>query len=506
MTDQYERDKEGAGEIPASLIKQAESNKPKASAASLNKMALTSGFFYILAQLLVRGLTFVMTPVLTRMLSKAQYGDIRVYESWLIIAYPTMSLCLWRSVDVAKYDFKEKYNSYVSSVHTLSYIAIALCFALCLIFKAPVQKFCSMDDLMFYTCFFYVFTYTSMLYLQRREKQMLRYKFSTLATLLTIVPGTFLSVYLIYRGRVLGLFEQLVARRVIGYYFPQILGGAIVGAVIWIQGKKLFDKTYWKYGLAYSLPLIPEALSIQIMNQSDKIMISHMIGKDETGIFALATTISFVIWILEDSVWNAWIPWLYEKISREETEDIEGPWTIVMHVFGIISWILVILAPEEIAVLGPRSYRAAIYLIAPMVTGTLFRFFSYSYSAIQNYYKKTQYVAAGTIAAMIVNVILNYICILNFGYMAAAYTTAFSYLLLLVVQGFLEYKVTGMVITPIHKTVLIALFYGAVNVLSMRLFTVPWYLRYMVFLLVTAGAAIVMWPKVKGILGTFRKK
>ncbi|MBR0381797.1 MAG: polysaccharide biosynthesis protein, partial [Eubacterium sp.] len=122
------------------------------------------------------------------------------------------------------------------------------------------------------------------------------------------------------------------------------------------------------------------------------------------------------------------------------------------------------------------------------------------------YYKKTQYVAAGTIAAMIVNVILNYICILNFGYMAAAYTTAFSYLLLLVVQGFLEYKVTGMVITPIHKTVLIALFYGAVNVLSMRLFTVPWYLRYMVFLLVTAGAAIVMWPKVKGILGTFRKK
>ena len=95
-----------------------------------------------------------------------------------------------------------------------------------------------MDDLMFYSCFLYVFTYTSMLYVQRRDKQVLKYKFSTMATLLTIVPGTFLSIWLIYRGRVQGLVDQLVDRRVIGYYVPQIIGGAIVAIVIWTQGKK----------------------------------------------------------------------------------------------------------------------------------------------------------------------------------------------------------------------------------------------------------------------------
>lgn len=488
------------GAIPDSIVSQAQQSAAKSKNASLNKRAFTSGFFFIFAQLCARGLTFAMTPVYSRLLSESQYGVIRVYESWLLIAYTAMSLCLWRSVDVAKYDFKEKYNEYVSSVHSLSYIAIGVCFGLCLIFKEQVKKFCGMNDLMFYICFLYVFTYTSMLYIQRRDKQMLRYKFSTMATLLTIIPGTLLSVALIYMGRVQGLTDQLVDRRVIGYYVPQIIGGAIVAIVIWTQGKCLYKKEYWKYGLAFSLPLIPEALSIQIMNQSDKIMIKNMIGDYESGIFALATTISFIIWILEDSVWNAWIPWLYEKISRNETKDVERPWTAVMHMFGVLSWILVMLAPEEILILGGSRYRAAVWLIAPMVSGTLFRFFSYSYSAIENYYKKTQYVAAGTIGTMILNVILNYVCILKFGYMAAAYTTAISYLILLIVQGILEYKVTGQVIVPLWKTVGIALVYGIINIVSMELYNVAWYVRYGVLLVVVLIAFKVMKPQIMGIL------
>lgn len=474
--------------------------------ASLNKKAFTSGFFFIFAQLCVRGLTFVITPVYTRLLSEGQYGMIRTYESWLLIAYTVMSLCLWRSVDVAKHDFRDDYNGYVSSVHTLSYISIAVFFGLCLLFKGPVQQFTQMDDLMFYTCFLYVFTYTSMLYIQRRDKQVMKYKFSTMATLLTIIPGTLLSVWLIYSGKTQGLADQLVSRRIIGYYTPQIIGGAIVALVIWWQGKKFINKKYWKYGLAFSLPLIPEALSIQIMNQSDKIMIQKMVSFEAAGIFALATSISFVIWILEDSVWNAWIPWLYEKIERNETKDVEKPWTAVMHMFGIFSWIIVLLAPEEIRILGPKSYQAAVWLVAPMVSGTLFRFYSYSYSAIQNYHKKTRYVAAGTIGTMFLNVALNYICILKFGYVAAAYTTAASYLILLLVQGILEYKVTGMVIVPLRKTVTIAVVYGAINIVTMGLYGMAWYIRYGLLLFVAAIAFKVMKPQLMAVLHMLKKK
>ena len=102
-------------------------------------------------------------------------------------------------------------------------------------------------------------------------------------------------------------------------------------------------------------------------------MIQKMISNEAAGIFALATTISFIIWILEDSVWNAWIPWLYAKISQGEEKEVAKPWTSVMHMFGILSWVIVMLAPEAIAILGPAKYRPAVWLIAPMVSGTLFQ-------------------------------------------------------------------------------------------------------------------------------------
>ena len=99
-------------------------------------MALKAGVFYIFAQLFIRGISFITTPLYTRLLTTAQYGQIKVYESWLLIAVPVMSLCLWKSVDRAKYDLDEQgYNAYVSSNHTLSYISIAICFLLCLLFK-----------------------------------------------------------------------------------------------------------------------------------------------------------------------------------------------------------------------------------------------------------------------------------------------------------------------------------------------------------------------------------
>ncbi len=473
---------------------------------TLNKVALQAGIFYVIGQMMIRGLTFLTTPIYTRLVSTAQYGQIRVYESWLLIMVPVMSLCLWRSVDRAKYDTGEDYNAYVSSVQSLSYISIAVFFLMALIFQEQVMKFCSMNPFMFYMAFLYVFAYTSILYMQRREKQMMRYKASIFVTTVTIVPATVLSIALLYWGNRTGKLDQLVDLRVLGFYLPQIIGGLIVAAVLFVQGRKLIQTYYWKYALKYSLPLIPEALSIQIMNQADKIMIQFLVGNEYTGIFALGTTISFIIWVVEDSVWNAFLPWMYEKIERNEKSEIEKPWLLLMYTFELVSWGLVAVAPEIVAVLGSKSYRIAIYLVAPMVTGTLMRFYSYIYTAIENYYKKTTYVAAGTILTMVINVFLNYICILKFGYMAAAYTTAISYYILLIMQGILEKKVTGEIIVPLKKSSILGALFLGINVASMGLYQLRWYMRYGVILLVVLAAVKMVFPQLLALLKNLKKK
>ena len=125
-------------------------------------------------------------------------------------------------------------------MQNLSYISIALMTGICLLFKPQIQKFCGMDDVMLYTAFGYIFSYTSVLYMNRREKQSMRYKFATVASVLLVVPATVISIGWLYIGNVRGEFDQLVHYRILGFYIPQIIGGLIIALIMAVQGKKLF--------------------------------------------------------------------------------------------------------------------------------------------------------------------------------------------------------------------------------------------------------------------------
>lgn len=479
--------------------------------SSLNKLAFKAGIFYIIAQLFVRGISFIMTPVFTRLLSQDQYNQYKLFESWLLIFGPVMSLCLWRSVERAKYDVKEKFNEFVSSVQTLSYLSITVFFILFMVFRGPVKQFSAstglvLSDFMLIIAFLYTYAHTSIFYYQRREKQMMRYKASTTFTALTVVPATLLSVLFVVLGRAGGRTDELLSLRIAGYYIPMIIGGLGVGVLMLIQGRKIADRGYWSYALHFSLPLIPEVLSIQIMNQADKLMVSAMCGSISGSVLALSTTVSYIIWILEDSVWNAWLPWMYEKIARGESREIRPNWNVLMQSFGAVSLALVLFAPEIILILGGSKYRDAVYLIAPMVTGTLFRFYSYSYTAIQNFHKKTGFVAASTVFVMVLNVVLNYIFIRLCGYQAAAYTTAFSYLVLMCIQAYMEKRLTGEQIIPLGRTMLISCAWFLLCMASMLLFGLPSIIRYL-----TAAAAAIsglryFMPQIRGVLKILKSK
>ena len=62
-----------------------------------------------------------------------------------------------------------------------------------------------------------------------------------------------------------------------------------------------------------------------------------------------------------------------------------------------------------------------------------------------------------------------------------------------------------MVIVPLHKTVLIAIAYGAINLLSMNLYRVAWYYRYAVMVLVLGAAAIAL-RQMMAVQKMFKKK
>ena len=482
-------------------------NKTDINKKELNRKAAVAGFFYIFAQLLVRGVSFIFTPVYTRLVSTAQYGEIRTYESWLLILGPILSLSMYKSVARAKFDFRDRFEEYVSSAQGLSYIVIGLFYLLVtLFFRKSYMDFLGLDWIMYLFMILYTFAHTSVFYYQGREGHMLRYRQSVILTSMMMIPATILSIGLLYWGNQKQLYDQLVDLRVIGYYSPQIIGGLLVAFIVWKQARFVVDRKFWKYAVLYSLPLIPETLSIQIMNQADKIMIRRMVGSEMTGLFSLGTTVSFIIWIVEDAAWHAWMPWLYEKMDRDEVKDIQKPWDYIVYLFGFISWALVILAPELIFILGGKKYKSSIYLVAPMVTGTLFRFFSYAFSAVENYQKKTVYCALGSVTAMLINLVLNYFAIKYVGYQAVAYTTTISYFMLMVLQGFLEKKVCGMRCVSYGKMIVLSLLFWAANEVTVYSYQMPFYFRWLVFAVISAVVLWKMLPQLKIIWLNIRRK
>jgi len=451
---------------------------------SLNSRAFKAGTFYIICQFLVRGISFLTTPIYTRLLSVDEYGIVRTYESWLLILVPIVTLGLYRSVEVAKHDYKDKYSDYVSSIIKIGFGLSAFFAMICLLFWDCVSELFNFTNIMQIYMLFYIFAEFSIMCFQRREKQLMRYKYSTMLTMLTVVSGTVISLIALGIVKLHNDNLDMVSVRIIGYYTPVIVGGLVVALVMILQGKSNEPIKDWKYGLVFSIPLIAEVLSIQIMNQADKIMINNMVGSVEAGIYSLATTVSYIIWIIEEAVWGAWQPWLYEKIERNETEDIVVPWKKMMHIFGLLTLLVVIVAPEIILILGGAQYKDAVYIVTPLVIGTLFRFFSYSFSAVQNYEKKTGYVAFGTIIAVLLNIVLNYIGICKWGYAAAAYATAFSYLVLLVLQAVLEKWTTGKSLFSPQYTIGFSVLCFLLCHLTTCLYSVHLCIRYLVAVIV----------------------
>ena len=468
----------------------------KLTRKELNQKAAKAGTAFVIVQLLVRGITFFLTPVYTRLVSTAQYGEIRTYESWLLIVVPVFSMCLYRSVSRAKYDYPDNFNGYVSSVQTLSWLCITIGYLVILLFfRTPFMQLCILDTPLLIIMILFTYSNTSVFFFQHREKQMLRYKQSIIATACMMIPATVCSLLLLWWGNQSNRQDQLVLLRVIGYYSPQILCGLFLAFVIWKDGGFKANRKYWKYALLFSLPLIPETLSLQIMNQSDKIMIRKMVDAESAGVYALAANLSFIIWLIEDAVWGALLPWLYEKISRDETADVHKTWNLISLFFGYLSGAIVILGPELIALLGGAKYQEAVWLVAPMVSGTLIRFYGSGFTAELNYRKKTHFTALGALTAMILNVILNAICIHFVGYQAAAYTTAFSYFMLMILQGLLEKKTCGLNCVSLFRMILMAIGFTAVNLAIMFLYPLPRLIRWGILALVSGIAAWKVFPE-----------
>lgn len=95
---------------------------------------------------------------------------------------------------------------------------------------------------------------------------------------------------------------------------------------------------------------------------------------------------------------------------------------------------LLTISPELIRIFLTDAYLPCIYIVPPLVVGMFFQFLYLFFYDLEYYYKKPQWIACASIVAAVLNLILNFIFIPRFGYIAACYTTVASYFVLLLMN------------------------------------------------------------------------
>lgn len=422
-----------------------------------------AAFWFTVCNLLQKCISMITMPIFTRILTTEQYGVYTVYQSWYNILSIIVTLNLSGTLiynGLMKYD-KHK-NQFIASMQGLSTTVTIIFFVIYLAFHEFWNNVFELSTVFMLAMFIQLLFEPAYLFWAQKQRFELKYRKLVAVTLAVAVASPVFGIIAVYAT------EHKAEARVIAFAFVQVCVGLIFYIIQAKRGKTFFSKDFWSFALKFNLPLIPHYLSQMILGQSDRIMISRMIGDSEAAIYSVAYTIATAVTLFVNAVNSAFTPFLYSKLKSGQYEDIKQKSAFLTTFIAAIICVFMLFGPEAIALFASAEYQEAVYVFPPVVVSVFFTFVYLVYINIEFYFEKTNYVMIVSLTGAVLNIVLNYIFIQIYGYVAAAYTTVFCYALI-AAGHFLLHKFIlkkKNISTPVYHNKLI-LFYSIVVVAFM---------------------------------------
>ena len=390
-----------------------------------------SSIWYTVANVSIRAVAIITTPIYTGMLTTADYGKANTYNSWIDVFNVFACLCVVYSIGRAKLDFRDRFDEYMSSLQSLSSSFGFILLILAFIFRESLSGWIHYEVPLAVGLFAYLCVSPSVEYMMQKCRYEYRYKENILISVITCIGQVALSIILML------LFND---RRYIGKILGVLLPTAIMGIIFYIRfivkGKVFYNREYWTYALKIGLPMIPHALALILLGQMDRIMIKGICGDGDAGLYIFGYSFATLLMIFTNAIGQAYLPWFNETLFDGKRERIRQIQKKLVLLGCFLSLAFIAVAPEALMILSVsnNSYWIAKYVVPPIVLGTLAQYFYTNYVNVEIFCKKTSIIAVGSCIAALINYLLNYAFIPGFGYIAAAYTTLASYLVLMVMH------------------------------------------------------------------------
>ena len=405
----------------------------------LKSKVVSAGIWYTVGNMLIKGINFLSLPLFSRLLNTEEFGIYNVFVSYEAILYVIIGMAIHSSIRSANIKFKGNINEYTSSVSIIYLVNAMIMLFIALIFNKQLSKLLAFDKLIIVLLIFYSLGSALLSLYNNYISLEYSYKKYLLVSFFNSVGNVCISLVLI-----LTIFKKKRdIGRIVGATSTICILAFFILCIMYKKAKPKINKSYWKFAVKYSIPIVPHGISQVLLAQFDRIMIRSIVGNAAAGIYSLAGNIMLILTIITDSISTAWSTWFYDQISENRIESINKRAKQLSFFFVVLTVGLLTISPELIIILGGKEYSEGQYVAIPMIVDA-FILFIYNIIVSSEYYKnKTTYIMLGTMVAMVINLITNYVFISKYGFIAAAYTTLFSYMCYLILHIVISHKVVG---------------------------------------------------------------
>ena len=334
----------------------------------------SAALYYLFSSAFVKGVLFIITPLLSRALQREEFGLYALYTGYLSIFSVLFSLEMSGFGIYRELSLRKNRGDFLFSLFILQLcLSLALLFVY-LLFKGVIDSYTGLSTKVTFALILQIFLNSAEgLYLAKCRYE-LKYRRCAAVSIFTGVFGAVLGLFLIlfgglsYEGRVLGdVIVSLIA--------------VLPISISLLSGAK-FDKSVLKYALFTLLPLLPHYLSKSVSAQSGKIVISRLIGEGALGAYGAALSLSLSLGVLTLALSNAVYPYINRNFTEESFTRVGGILKKTLLLLLPITVLFLLFAPSLFKILYPFEYYVGISALYPLILSQPISFISGVYNQL----------------------------------------------------------------------------------------------------------------------------
>lgn len=308
--------------------------------------------------ILARFLGLAITPILTRLFSPADYGQIDALQSGASIVIAVISMSMESGVMRFFNDFDCQERKSLLYTHLLVVLFLgAGIVALLLPFSDIVASmFFGKNGLSEAVTVTYGIIFSTFVY-------------QHVITVLRTIRAPRLAVIFSLSTAVFQFVCVLVFVLKMNYGLAGVLGGRFLAeivmslsmlAVIRNEYSGQFSVSCLKKLIRFGAPLMPEILFGIVVGYFGKFFLMSSHGVASMGMFVVGQKVSLLIVMISGAIKSAWLPYAFSISSQAESKDIFAHvFSVYLKIMAIFVVGLAIFAHEITAVIAPSEYSAA---------------------------------------------------------------------------------------------------------------------------------------------------